>query len=196
MSNLQRQTVLILNKNWQAVHVKSPAEALSMMYSDSSTGLDVKGMDDMIPYKWDDWVSLPYDNNSDYIQTVRGNIKIPKIVILAKYNGIPHKRPKFSSSAVWNRDKGICQYTGQKLTPNQGNIDHVIPRSRGGESSWTNCVLVHKEVNSKKADKTPQEAGLKLIRPPKEPKSLPTTFYIKNKHKIKEWEIFLKYHEQ
>ncbi len=192
-SNLQKQTVLILNKNWQAIHVKSPAEALSMMYSGNATGLDIKGMDIMIPYKWEDWINLPHDENADYIQTVRGNIKIPKVVLLAKFGKVPHKRPKFSSNAIWNRDEGICQYTGQKLTPNEGNIDHIIPRSRGGKTTWTNCVLVHKEVNAKKANKTPQEAGLKLIRTPREPGCLPTTFYIKNKHKIKEWEIFLNY---
>jgi len=191
-NNLQKKTVLVLNKNWQAVHVKSPAEALSMMYAGTVTGLYIKGMDEMIPYKWEDWVQLPHNENADYIQTVRGCIEIPKIIILAHYNGIPHKRPKFSSHAIWNRDGGICQYTGQKLTPNEGNIDHVVPRSRGGKSTWTNCVLAKKVINAMKADKTPQEAGLNLIRTPQEPRSLPTTFYIKNKHKIKEWEMFLK----
>lgn len=192
MSNsLQKQTVLVLNKSWQAIHVKSPAEALSMMYAGNATGLDIKGMDNMVPYRWEDWVNLPYDKEADYIHTVKGDIKIPRIIILAKFNGIPHKRPKFSSSAIWIRDNGICQYSGKKLSSKEGNIDHVIPKSRGGRTTWTNCVLVHKDINAQKADRTPQEAGLTLIRPPREPKSLPTAFYIRNKHKIKEWEIFL-----
>jgi 5-methylcytosine-specific restriction endonuclease McrA len=191
--HLKWQTVLVLNRNWQAIHVKSPSEALAMMFSDTATGLDVLGQDNMVPYRWNEWVNLPYDENSSYIKTIRGNIKIPKIIILAEYDKVPQKRPKFSSKGIWNRDGGICQYTGQKLTPNEGNIDHVIPRSRGGKSTWTNCVLVHKEVNAKKADRLPQEAGLKLIRQPKEPNSLPSTFYIKNRHKIREWELFLKY---
>lgn len=193
MNKLQRETVLILNKNWQAIHVKSPSEALSMMFCGNATGLDIQGKDNMIPYKWEDWIKLPYDENSDYIHTIRGDIKIPKIVILAAFNKVPHKRPKFSSSAIWRRDGGICQYSGKKLTPNEGNIDHVIPKSRGGKSTWTNCVLVHKDINALKADRTPQEAGLKLIKPPAEPRSLPVTFYIRNKHNIKEWDIFLNY---
>jgi 5-methylcytosine-specific restriction endonuclease McrA len=193
LEHLRKQTVLILNRNWQAIHVKSPAEALSMMFTDTATGLDIKGDDDMVPYKWDKWIGLPYDEEASYVKTVRGDIKIPKIIILSSFNKVPQKRPKFSSRGIWMRDGGVCQYTGQKLTPNEGNIDHIIPRSRGGATNWSNCVLAHKEVNAKKADKTPLEAGLKLIRAPKEPKSMPTTFYIRNKHKIKEWDMFLKY---
>jgi 5-methylcytosine-specific restriction endonuclease McrA len=195
MSNIQKETVLVLNKCWQAIHVKSPAEALAMMFSDSATGLDIQGLDNMIPYKWNDWIKLPHSESSEYIKTVRGDIKIPKVIILSNFDRVPQKRPKFSSNAIWNRDGGICQYTGQKLKPNEGNIDHIIPRSRGGTTNWTNCVLVHKDVNAKKADKTVQEAGLTLIRPPKEPKSMPTGFYIKNKHQIEEWNIFLKLYE-
>ena len=190
---LKRETVLVLNRNWQAIHVKSPAEALAAMFCDDATGLDIQDTDNMIPYRWDQWINLPYDENASYVKTVRGDIKIPKIIILSKFDKVPQKRPKFSSKAVWRRDGGVCQYTGQKLTPNEGNIDHVIPRSKGGKTSWTNCVLVHKEVNAKKADKMPYEAGLQLIRQPQIPKSLPSTFYIRNKHKIQEWEIFLKY---
>lgn len=191
--NLKKEIVLVLNRNWQAIHVKSPAEALTSMFSGDATGLDIRGTDSMTPYTWEQWVNLPYDENASYIKTVRGDIKIPKVIILAQFDKVPQKRPKFSSKAIWRRDEGICQYTGQKLTPNEGNIDHVIPRSRGGKTNWTNCVLVHREVNAKKADKMPHEVGLKLIRQPKIPSALPTTFYIKNKHQIREWDIFLKY---
>lgn len=193
MSNLNRSTVLVLNRNWQAIHVKSPAEALSMMYTDSATGLDILGEDQMIPYKWKDWINLPHDPESDYVKTVNGDIKIPKVIVLCKFNKVPMKRPKFSLSGIWIRDGGICQYTGKKLSKNEGNVDHVIPRSRGGKTDWSNCVLTHKEVNAQKANRTPEEAGLKLIKPPTIPRHMPTTFYIKNKHNIKEWELFLNF---
>ena len=191
MSHLNRTTVLVLNRNWQAIHVKSPAEAISMMYTDAATGLDILGEDNMVPYRWKDWVSLPKDETSEYISTIRGEIKIPKVIVLCKFDRVPLKRPKFSLGAVWNRDEGICQYTGKKLSKNEGNVDHILPRSRGGKTSWDNCVLTHKEVNAKKADRTPEEAGLKLIKKPVAPKYMPSSHYIKNKHKIKEWELFL-----
>lgn len=191
--HLRRETVLVLNRNWQAIHVKSPMEAISMMYTDSVTGLDIIGEDQMIPYKWEDWIKLPYDEKCDYVKTINGNIKIPKIIVLCHFNKVPVKRPKFSNGGVWNRDNGICQYTGKKLSKNEGNVDHIIPKSRGGKSDWSNCVLAHKDVNAKKADRTPEEAGLKLIKQPSIPRHMPTTYYIKNKHNIKEWDMFLKF---
>ena len=192
MSNINKTTVLVLNRNWQAIDVKSPADALSMMYTDNATGLDVLGKDHMIPYRWKDWVNLPFDSDCDYIKTINGGIKIPKIIVLCNFDKVPIKRPKFSSTGIWNRDNGICQYTGRKLSKNEGNVDHVIPKSRGGRSNWDNCVLSHKDINAKKADRTPEEAGLKLLKKPTTPKHLPISFYIKNKHNIPEWDMFLK----
>ena len=80
-NHLNRTTVLVLNRNWQAIHVKCPAEALSMMYAETATGLDIVGEDNMVPYRWNDWVNLPHDESSDYISTVNQKIKIPKVVV-------------------------------------------------------------------------------------------------------------------
>lgn len=188
---LKRHSVLVLNRNWQAIDVKTPLEALSMMFVDDATGLQIMGPDNMVPLKWNDWVNLPHNSEEDHVRTVRGQIRIPKIVILCNFDKVPKKRPKFTAKNLWQRDEGICQYTGKKLRPDEGNIDHVLPKSRGGRSTWTNCVLSHKDVNARKGDRTPVEAGLKLIRQPKEPQSLPTTFYIENRFNIKEWDTFL-----
>jgi 5-methylcytosine-specific restriction endonuclease McrA len=94
---------------------------------------------------------------------------------------------------IWLRDGGVCQYTGKKLSTSEGNIDHIVPKSRGGKTSWTNCVLSHRTVNAKKGNRTPEEAGLKLIKQPSVPKQLPITFYIKNSYNIPEWDLFLNY---
>jgi 5-methylcytosine-specific restriction endonuclease McrA len=192
MNNLRNETVLVLNRCWQAINVKSPTEAISMMYDDSATALDIRGDDYMVPLKWEDWISLPHDEDSSYIHTVSFEVKIPKVIVLAKFDRVPKKRPKFTAKNIWLRDNGVCQYSGKKLSPNEANIDHVLPKSRGGLTNWTNCVLAHKEINAKKADKTPEESGLKLLRKPVAPKELPVTFYIRNKHNIKEWDVFLK----
>ena len=188
---LEKHSVLVLNKNWQAVNVTTPLLALSMMFSDSATALEIQGIDCMIPTKWNDWVELPLDDETECVNTVRGKIKIPKVIVLAKFNQVPRKRPRLTSKNIWERDGGICQYTGKKLTPNEGNIDHVLPRSRGGKTTWSNCVLSHKDINTLKGDKTPVEAGLRLLKQPKEPVAMPTTVYIQNKYNIKEWKPFL-----
>ncbi len=191
MSHLTKETVLVLNKNWQAIHVKTPEAAFGMIFSGVATALHIQGMDNMTPCSWAEWSKIPIEEDDDFIHTVRGKIKIPKVIILCNYGEVPRKRPKFSSRTIWERDQGICQYTGKKLTPNEGNIDHVVPRSKGGKTSFDNCVLASKKINTLKADRTPSEAGLKLLKEPVTPRIRPTGDFIRNRHKIKEWDHFL-----
>jgi 5-methylcytosine-specific restriction endonuclease McrA len=88
----------------------------------------------------------------------------------------------------------VCQYTGRKLRPSEGNIDHIVPRSRGGKTTWENCVLADKKVNSKKGNRLPEEIGLRLIRSPKAPKEVPTTALIRNPNRVQDWDVFLGTH--
>ena len=157
--HLSRDTVLVLNRNWQAINTKTPMDAITMMYCDVATGLNIIGEDYMIPLKWNDWILQNIEDSDDYIKTIRGNIKIPKIIVLCQYDKVPKKRPKFSTKNIWVRDGGICQYTGKKLTPNEGNIDHCLPKSRGGKTDWYNCVLAHKKINAKKANRHQRKLG-------------------------------------
>jgi 5-methylcytosine-specific restriction endonuclease McrA len=191
MDKLSRNTVLVLNKNWQAVGIKNPADTFAMLMTDAATGLDIKGNDYMTPLRWKDWINLPIDKDDDYVQTVNQKIKIPKVIILSNFDKVPKKRPRFSQKNIWIRDNFTCQYTGKRLKPGEGNIDHIVPKSRGGGTDWSNCVLACKKVNAKKADATPEEVGLRLLKKPEPPKELPVYHYITNKHNIKEWEIFL-----
>lgn len=193
MDLLYKDIVLVLNKNWQAIGVKTPAETFGMLMTDGATALHISE-EGMFPMKWSEWSNQPISDNDFTINTVKKRYKIPKVIILCKYDKVPKKRPAFSTRNIWIRDKGMCAYTGKKLKPEEGNIDHLIPKSKGGQTTWTNCVLAHRDVNAKKADKTPEEAGLKLLITPTQPKELPVTFSIKNKHKIKEWNYFL-HHE-
>jgi hypothetical protein len=77
-SSIRQETVLVLNRCWQAINVKSPAEAISMMYDDSATALDIRGDDYMVPLRWDDWLKLPHDDDFTYIHTVNFQIRIPE----------------------------------------------------------------------------------------------------------------------
>jgi 5-methylcytosine-specific restriction endonuclease McrA len=115
-------------------------------------------------------------------------------MVLARYDRVPKRKPGFSARSIWERDGGVCQYSGRKLKPSEGNIDHVIPRSRGGSNDWKNCVLADKRINNRKADRHPHEAGLRLIRVPQEPKELPVTRLIRNTHQVKDWSLFLEDH--
>lgn len=188
---LNKSTVLVLNRNWQAIHVKTPAEAFCMMATGAASGLDVQGEDSLSPVKWDDWLKLPVREEDHVVNTPRGPVRVPTVIVASNYSKVPLCHPRFGARGIWERDGGICQYTGRKLAPGEGNIDHIVPRSRGGASSWENCVLSHRSVNEKKADRLPQEAGLRLLRKPNVPRALPATALIRNPHGIRDWQRFL-----
>ena len=187
---LHRPTVLVLNRHWQAIDAKTPAEAFSMMATGAALGLDISEAG-VNPVSWSDWLALSVRERDGAIGTVRGTVRAPTVVVLARYARMPRRRLGFSLRGLWERDGGRCQYTGRPLQPGEGNIDHVVPRSRGGHSSWENCVLADKRVNHRKGNRTPDEAGLKLLRAPQTPRELPASAFIRNTHSVTDWEMFL-----
>lgn len=191
MNTLNKNIVLVLNRNWQAINTTTPANAFCQMATDVATALDICGHDFMVPTRWEDWIALPVRDGDEFVGTASGKIRVPTVIVCVNFDRVPFTRPKFSPRAIRARDEGVCQYTGQQLRPNEGNIDHVIPRSRGGRTTWENCVLASKKVNTRKADRTPEEAGLKLLRTPKAPRQVPTTVLLENQHQIEDWEPFL-----
>ena len=191
MSLLNTATVLVLNRNWQAINVIPVADALCQMATGAATGLDVAGLDYMTPVRWEEWLALPVRPGDRSIGTPRGAIRAPTVLVLARYDKVPLKRPRFSARAIRERDGCRCQYTGRLLGPGEGNIDHIMPRSRGGRTTWTNCVLACREINTRKANRTPEEAGLKLLRRPEAPRAVPVTVLLRNTHGVPEWQPFL-----
>jgi len=188
---IHKNVVLVLNRNWQAIAITTPANAFSQMATDTATGLDIQSSEWMQPVTWDEWKDLTVREGDLAIGVTDGEVRVPTVIVLCKYNKVPIHRPKLNSRNLWLRDGGICQYSGKKLKPSEGNIDHVIPLSRGGKNSWENCVLSCKALNQKKADRTPQEAGLKLLRQPVQPKPIPITATLKNVHDFEDWQHFL-----
>jgi 5-methylcytosine-specific restriction endonuclease McrA len=162
-----------------------------MLATDTATALDIGDDGSMQPVRFSDWMLLPVRETDNVVRTVRGPIRVPTVIVLSNFSKVPKKRPKFGNRGIWERDGGKCQYTGKQLKPGEGNIDHIIPRSRGGKSTWENCVLAHKDVNSRKGSRLPEEAGLRLLRKPAAPREVPVSALIKNQHRVKDWEIFL-----
>ena len=192
MSNLiHKPIVLVLNRNWQAINVRTPADAFCQLATNVATALDVDG-ESIRPVTWDEWIRLPIREQDQSVQTVRGAIRIPTIIVAVNYARVPKRRPRLSTRTIRDRDGNRCQYTGRVLTPEEGSLDHVVPRSRGGRDTWENLVWSAKEVNQRKADRLPQEAGLKLVAVPRAPKDLPVTALLRNAHGVAAWKLFLK----
>ena len=191
-SILHKATVLVLNRNWQAVNVRTPAEAFCQMATGVATGLEISGEDAIRPVPWEEWLRLPVRPQDQVIRTVRGEIRVPTVMVLANFAKVPKRRPKLGPRGIRERDGNRCQYTGRVLRPDEGSIDHIVPRSRGGVDSWENCVWASKAVNSRKGNRLPQEAGLKLLSVPYAPKELPVSELIRNAHGVADWSLFLR----
>src|SRR5437879_4055452 len=167
---LNKNIVLVLNHNWQAINIRTPADAFCQMATNSATALDIEGENHIRPVGWDEWITLPVRADDYAVRTARGAIRVPTVIVAVNYARVPKKRPKLSAKNIRERDGNRCQYTGCVLHPDEGSLDHVVPRSRGGRDTWENLVWSSKAVNARKADRLPHEAGLRLLKQPRAPK--------------------------
>jgi 5-methylcytosine-specific restriction endonuclease McrA len=189
---LNKNIVLVLNRNWQAINIRTPADAFCQMATNAATALDIESENHIRPVGWDEWITLPVRPDDYAVRTARGAIRVPTVIVAVNYARVPKKRPKLSAKNIRERDGNRCQYTGKLLAPDEGNLDHVVPRSRGGQDTWENLVWSDKAINSRKGNRLPHEAGLKLLATPRAPKELPVSAMIRNAHGVAEWKLFLK----
>ena len=188
---LNKSIVLVLNRNWQAINIRTPAEAFCQMATGVATALEIDGEDHIRPVSWEEWIQLPVREQDQAVQTVRGPIRMPTVIVLANFARVPKKRPKLCAKTIRERDGNRCQYTGALLKAEEGSIDHVVPRSRGGRDAWENCVWASKAINSKKGNRLPHEVGLKLLKAPKALREVPVTALLRNSLGIRDWEPFI-----
>ena len=189
---LSKTIVLVLNRNWQAINIRTPQEAFCMMATNVATALEIDGEDHIRPVTWDEWITLPIRPQDNSVQTVPSPIRVPTVIVALNFAKVPKKRPKLCAKTIRERDGNRCQYTGKLLRPDEGSLDHVLPRSRGGKDAWVNLVWSDKAVNAKKGTRLPHEAGLKLLNVPRAPKELPVTALIRNAQGIADWKLFVK----
>lgn len=188
---LNKAVVLVLNRNWQAIHVRTPAEAFCQMATGAATALEIEGEEYIRPVTWAEWITLPVREQDQAVRTARGQIRVPTVIVAVNFDRVPKKRPKLCAKTIRERDGNRCQYTGRELHPEEGSLDHVLPRSRGGQDTWENLVWSAKDVNTRKGNRLPHEAGLKLLSVPRAPKEQLVTATIRNSHSIPEWKLFL-----
>jgi len=192
MKIIDKEIVLVLNKHWRAVNVVTPVAAFNQLFVGAATPLVINS-DYFEAVTMETWLQLPVRENDWYVGTPRGKIRIPVVIILTRYDKVHKKKLRFSKKGVFDRDQGICQYTGKYVPLQEGNLDHVLPKSKGGKKEWRNIVWTAKEVNTGKSNRTPREAGLSLLRKPDAPKReyLPEEL-ITNRYGIAEWDLLLK----
>ncbi len=186
VTKVLEQPTLVLNRNWQPVHVATVERALVLLWNESARVVDPE---DFQLYTWEDWTKFKPKDGEAFIQAVRFRLRVPEVVALTGYDRLPTGAVTFSRRNVFKRDHSTCQYCGAQPGSEELTIDHVVPRSHGGVSSWINCVLACMACNKRKADRTPEQAGLKLRRQPNRPAWKP--LYADHTMRIASWSKFI-----
>jgi hypothetical protein len=124
----------VLNRNWQAINVRTPQEAFCMMATNVATGLEIERGDGaraeaLRPVSWEEWLTLPIRERDEAVHTVGGRIRLPTVIVAVNFAKVPKRRPKLCARAIRERDGNRCQYTGRVLRPEEGSLDHVTERS-------------------------------------------------------------------
>lgn len=184
-SVLQRPT-LVLNRNWQPVGVGTVGRCLVKVWNESARVVDPH---DYMQYAWEDWAKLSPADDELFIQTQWLRLRVPEVVTLTHYDRLPANVVAFSRRNVFKRDNFTCQYCGCRPGSEELTIDHVIPRSQGGTSSWVNCVLACVDCNHRKAARTPERAGMPLKKRPARPIWNPT--YARHGVRLESWSKFI-----
>jgi 5-methylcytosine-specific restriction endonuclease McrA len=136
---------------------------------------------------------MPVPEGDDAVPIVGGAIRIPRVLHLLRYERTPRVTVRLTRKNLMVRDEHQCQYCARVLPVRDLNIDHVLPRSRGGPDSWENLVTACRNCNLRKGWKTPEEANMRLARRPFRPKwSMSAQILMFTPRRFKEWEPFLK----
>ena len=152
--------VLILNRSYLPIHVTSVRRAFTLLYQGIARAVNEQYQ----TFDFESWSHLSVSVRDESVGLVNSVIRVPRVILLVGYDRVPKRQVRFSRYNIYARDKCTCQYCGRKLPRYELNLDHVIPRSRGGTSTWENVVCSCQECNRHKGGKTPHEVGISLLR--------------------------------
>ncbi len=179
--------VLVVNRHMQAVHITSARRAFVLLYSDVARGLDSSWMS----HDFASWCETPPEEGEPSVGTSRGMVRIPRVIQLVAYDRMPRAVVRLSRRNIFLRDAYTCQYCNKRFSTRDLNLDHVMPRSRGGPTTWENVVCSCRVCNLEKGGRTPAEAGMRLSRKPSRPRWSPVLALAFSPRRPKEWEPFL-----
>jgi 5-methylcytosine-specific restriction endonuclease McrA len=190
-------SVLVLNKLFMAVHIISVRRAFVLLCKDLA---EVVNHEDgqFSTYDFQSWREVSEfrskyfrQADDDWVRTANSEIQVPRVIRLLGYEKLPKQTVKFNRRNIFARDNNQCQYCGKKFSTTDLSLDHVVPRSQGGQSSWENIVCACIKCNVKKGGRTPKQAHLSLIRKPEKPKRSPLLNLKLTLTKYQSWKTFL-----
>jgi len=157
--------VLVLNRAFFPVHITSVRRAFCLLYADMARAINPQ----YEMFDFQSWSELSVHTHEEAIGLVGRMIRVPRVVILTAYDRVPRRNVRFCRRNIFVRDRNTCQYCGKAFPTSELNLDHVIPRSRGGITTWNNIVCSCISCNKRKGGNLPEQARMRLIRRPKRP---------------------------
>ncbi|HUN57969.1 MAG TPA: HNH endonuclease [Candidatus Binataceae bacterium] len=186
-ASLLNSKVLVLNRSYLPVHVTSVKRAFCLLYQGVARAVD----EQYRTFDFESWGALALEVGHERVGIVGGVIRVPRVLLLTAYERVPRRHVRFSRFNIYARDNNTCQYCARRLPRTELNLDHIIPRSRGGLSTWENVVCSCHSCNRRKGGQTPEEARMPLIRKPSRPQWTPFSTEMFSLRRYREWMPFL-----
>jgi len=189
-------SVLVLNRFYMAIRVVDVRRAMTLLYRGCAEVITIED-DQYTNYDFENWCelselqALEKQPGEDYIKTPTRDLLVPRIVRLVLYDRIPKSTVRFNRKTLFARDGYRCQYCGQTRPMSQLSLDHVLPRSQGGRTTWENVVCSCTACNGKKGGRTPLQAGMRLLSEPVRPTASPGIAVTLKDPRYESWKTFL-----
>lgn len=148
--SLLNTKVLVLNRSYLPVHVTSVKRAFALLYQGVAQAVD----ENYRTFSFEDWRDVAIELHHERLGVVGGFIRVPRVLLLIAYERVPKRHVRFSRFNIYARDSNTCQYCNKRFSRADLNLDHVVPRSRGGGSSWENVVCSCHACNRRKGGRT------------------------------------------
>ncbi len=202
MKSVLEHNVLVLNTGWSPVNVTVVRDAIGLLYKEAASIILHEDIFTKFGrpagFKFQEvgfagWIEISAElDEAKYplIHSARHKFLVPSIIILRKYEKAPKYFIKLSKNAIYNRDKGHCQYCNVDVPKYRATVDHIIPKSRGGLSTWNNLVLCCQDCNKTKRDRRLEDTNMHLLKKPVKPSEL--NFRDIYKEESKKWADFIK----
>ncbi len=180
-------TVLVLNRSFLPVHITTVRRACCLLYCGTAQAVNER----YETFDFESWTEQEPGEPENSIGIVNGLLPVPRVILLTAFDRMPRRQVRFNRSNVFARDRNSCQYCGRRSTRSRLNLDHVIPRSHGGRSTWENVVCSCIECNRRKGGRTPDQAGMRLIRRPARPRWISLAGLLGGREGHPEWRPYL-----
>ena len=188
--------VLVLNRFYMAIRVVNVRRAMTLLFRDCAEVISTEN-GQFVSYDFESWcdlsrmTSLEKQPGEDYLRAVGFEIQVPRIARLTRFDRMPSQSVKFNRKNLFARDDHRCQYCGKSEPAHRLSLDHVVPRSHGGPTTWENIVCCCLRCNSRKGGRTPKQARMQLLSRPTKPRFNPMMTLSMDDPRYECWKTFL-----